>query len=193
MMRTVDETTTSAPPDAAFRAAADVERWPEILPHYRWVRFHRKEAFGRGRVEMAAWRPFAGPLRWPTWWLSEMEARPDERRVLYRHVDGITRGMDVVWEVRPLDSGGSHLRIVHEWDGPPWPLIGGFAARRVIGPHFVSAIAGRTLAGVCRAAEAAAGAPEGAGGSATPGDPATSGGSGAADEADGAGSGEPDR
>jgi hypothetical protein len=26
-----------------------------------------------------------------------------------------------------------------------WPLIGRFAAERVIGPHFVDAIAGRTL------------------------------------------------
>ncbi len=156
-MRTVDETTTTARPEAAFQAAADVERWPDILPHYRWVRFHRKEGLGRGRVEMAAWRSFAGPLRWPTWWVSEMEARPDEGLVLYRHVDGITRGMDVVWEVRALEGGGTRLRIVHEWDGPPWPLIGGFAARHVIGPHFVSSIAGRTLAGVRRAAERASG------------------------------------
>ena len=50
-------------------------------------------------------------------------------------------------------SGSSHLRIVHEWSGPEWPLIGGFAANFVIGPHFVSAIAGRTLAGVASEAE----------------------------------------
>lgn len=150
-MLTVDEHSSDAPPDICFRVAADVERWPEILPHYRWVRFQRKVGFARGLVEMAAWRPF-GPLKYPTWWASEMDHREDERVVLYRHVDGITRGMDVRWEVHPRD-GGSHLRIVHEWDGPAWPIVGRWAADHVIGPHFVSHIAGRTLAGVRREAE----------------------------------------
>lgn len=156
-MRTIDEHESEAPPDVCFHAAADVERWPEILPHYRWVRFRQKRGFASGVVEMAAWRPF-GPLRYPTWWVSEMEHDPDDRVVRYRHVDGITRGMEVRWEVRPRPNGGSHLKIVHEWSGPRWPLIGGFAARQVIGPHFVSHIAGRTLAGVVRAAEGRASA-----------------------------------
>ena len=37
MMHTVDETDVAAPPATVFRFAADVERWPDILPHYRWV------------------------------------------------------------------------------------------------------------------------------------------------------------
>ena len=153
-MRTVDERITSAPPDACFQAAADVERWPEILPHYRWVRFRRKDGFATGLVEMAAWRKF-GPVGYPTWWVSEMDHDRGRRLVLYRHVDGITRGMDVRWEVVPTDDGGSHVRIVHDWNGPSWPLIGGLAADIVIGPHFISFIAQRTLAGVVRAAELA--------------------------------------
>lgn len=155
-MRTVDEAMTSAPPDLAFRVAADVERWPEILPHYRWVRFREKREAAADIVEMAAWRPF--PLfRWPTWWLSEMESDAAARTVRYRHIDGITTGMDVLWEV--VEEGPAHtrLRIVHEWDGPRWPLVRGLAANLVIGPHFVSHIAGRTLSGVVRAAEAEAG------------------------------------
>ena len=132
--------------------AADVERWPDILGHYRRVRFLRKDGFAHGLVEMAAWRRF-GPVGWPTWWISEMRHDPAARTVTYLHVYGITRGMDVQWEVKPLADGRSHLRILHEWDGPAWPLIGRFAANAVIGPHFVSAIAGRTLAGVAREAE----------------------------------------
>jgi hypothetical protein len=150
-MRTVDEEICRADPDVAFQVAADVERWPDILPHYRWVRFHRKDGFAHGVVEMAAWRPF-GPVGYPTWWVSEMEHHGTERTVRYRHVDGITRGMDVVWTVEPRSEGRVLLRIVHEWDGPPWPLVGSAAADWVIGPWFVSHIAGRTLAGV--AAEA---------------------------------------
>ena len=75
--------------------------------------------------------------------------------VAYRHIGGITKGMDVLWEVRPTDDGGSHLRIIHEWAGPNWPLIGGIAANFVIGPIFVHHIATRTLAGIRAAAEAA--------------------------------------
>lgn len=155
----IDERATTASPSHAFHAAADVERWPDILPHYRWVRFREKASFGRGVVEMAAWRNFVGPLRWPTWWLSEMEAEPEVPIVRYRHIDGITRGMDVRWEFVPAVGGGTMVRVVHEWDGPRWPLIGGLAANLVIGPHFISAIATRTLMGVCDAAERAGGAP----------------------------------
>ncbi len=151
-MVTIDERRCSAPAEVAFRVAADVEGWPRILPHYRWVRFLRKDGFARGLVEMAAWRPF-GPLRYPTWWVSEMRHDASVRQVRYRHVQGITRGMDVLWEVSELADGGSHLRLVHEWDGPAWPVIGGIAAERIIGPGFISHIAARTLAGVASESE----------------------------------------
>lgn len=154
-MLTIDVATSSAPPDVCFQVAADVERWPEILPHYRRVSFTRKTGFATGIVEMSALRHF-GPIGYPTWWVSEMEHDARLRRVYYRHIDGITKGMFVVWEVEPTPTGGSKLTITHEWSGPPWPVIGAFAARSVIGPHFVSHIAGRTLTGVCRAAEAIA-------------------------------------
>jgi len=149
---TIDEQHCPAPAEVAFRVAADVEAWPRILPHYRWVRFLRRDDFGRGLVEMAAWRPF-GPLRYPTWWVSEMDHDAARRQVRYRHVKGVTRGMDVLWEVSELADGGSHLRIVHEWEGPRWPLIRGLAAERIIGPGFISHIAARTLAGVSAEAE----------------------------------------
>jgi hypothetical protein len=152
-MLTVDEAVAGASAERCFEVASDVERWPSILPHYRWVRFRAKKGPGRGVVEMAAWRPF--PLfRWPTWWVSVMESDASSGTVRYRHVEGITRGMDVLWEVRSEAEGRTRLRIVHEWNGPAWPLIGGPAARFVIGPGFISHIAGRTLAGVVREAEA---------------------------------------
>ena len=151
-MRTVDEHTAEAPADVCFQVAVDVERWPEILGHYRWVRFIRRDGFATGLIEMAAWRRF-GPVGWPTWWISEMTHDPARRIVTYQHVYGITRGMDVVWEVTPVSERSSRLRIVHDWTGPEWPLIGATAADWVIGPHFVSTIAGRTLAGVAQEAE----------------------------------------
>lgn len=157
-MRTVDEHVMRAPPLTCFEVAADVERWPEILSHYRWVRFHEKRGFGIGRVEMAAWREFAGPARWPTWWLSEMRADAAEPAVYYRHIAGITRGMDVKWEFA-AEGATTRVRIVHEWPGPAWPIVGPLAAGAIIGPGFVSAIARRTLAGVAAEAERRASSP----------------------------------
>lgn len=151
-MHTRNEILIKADPMTIYQLASQVEYWPDILPHYRWVRFQRKDGFATGRVEMSAYRDFAGPIRWPTWWVSEMTCDPALPVVTYKHVDGITKGMDVVWSfhARP---GGTLVRIVHEWTGPGWPLIGGFAANHVIGPRFVSFIAGRTLAGVAAEAE----------------------------------------
>lgn len=160
-MHTHNEIVVDAPADVTFRTAADVERWPDILPHYRWVTFHRKDGFGRGRVEMAAHRYF-GPVPYPTWWVSEMEADPEGQVIRYRHVDGITEGMDVEWRLTPVGdagAGGDRTRvvIVHDWEGPGWPLIGRFAAEHVIGPHFVHVVADRTLAGIRARAEREAG------------------------------------
>jgi uncharacterized membrane protein len=152
-MRTVDAITIAAPPERVFRAARDVERWPSLLPHYRWVRFLERRADGGGGVvEMAAWRPFGGPLRWPTWWVSEMSVDERDATIRYRHVRGITRGMDVAWRVRGA-TGGTAVEIVHEWTGPGWPLIGPMAANIVIGPVFIHGIASRTLAGIKRHSE----------------------------------------
>ena len=155
MMRTVDTIRIAAPPDRVFTAAADVERWPAILPHYRWVRMlDGSPLAGWGIVEMAAWRPF-GLFKWPTWWVSEMDVRPAEREVHYRHIRGITTGMDVVWRVTGNGSEAV-VELIHEWDGPRWPLIRRPAAEWVIGPIFVHGIASRTLAGIRRHAEAEA-------------------------------------
>ena len=150
-MRVVDEGHIAATPARVFAAAKDVERWPAILPHYRWVRTVERHA-DRTVVEMSANRPF-GPLNWPTWWVSDMWVDEARREVRYRHLRGITRGMEVVWRVVP-ENAGTHVTIIHEWEGPPWPLIRWIAANWVIGPVFVHGIASRTLAGISRSAEA---------------------------------------
>jgi ribosome-associated toxin RatA of RatAB toxin-antitoxin module len=157
-MRTLDETWVHAPLGAVYAAAADVERWPAILPHYRWVRVLERRERG-GLVEMAAWRPF-GVVNYPTWWVSEMEHDPATATVRYRHVRGITTGMDVEWKI--VGQGErTHVTIVHAWRGPRWPLIGGPAADWIIGPVFIHGIASRTLAGIRRHVERAHG-PQGA-------------------------------
>jgi uncharacterized membrane protein len=150
-MRTVDCTRMRAPIERVLAAAVDVERWPALLPHYRRVRMLERRTDG-GLVEMAAWRPF-GPFNYPTWWVSEMRVDRAASAVHYRHVRGITAGMDVVWRLKPAGDD-TEVTIVHDWAGPPWPVVGGAAAAWVIGPVFIHGIASRTLAGIRRAVEA---------------------------------------
>ncbi len=149
----VDQLLVRADLDRVFACAADVERWPEWLPHYRWVRFLGPRIDGGGVVEMAAWRPF-GPLRWPTWWVSEMRVDTKAPAVRYRHIRGITRGMDVEWAFARA-GGYVAVTVTHRWRGPAWPLAGRPAAALVIGPVFIHGIAQRTLAGIARVAERA--------------------------------------
>ncbi len=150
-MLRVDERLASAPVDVCFKVGADVERWPEILPHYRWVRFRQRQDFATGVVEMAAWRSF-GVIDYPTWWVSRMWHDRDAPKVYYEHVEGITSRMAVRWEFEPRGTQ-TLIRVVHEWEGPRWPLIGRLAASAVIGPGFISAIAQRTIAGVAEEAQ----------------------------------------
>lgn len=152
-MTIVDEHVMNAPVAVCYRVAADVERWPDWLWHYRDVHFTTRIAFGTGRVEMAAWREFGSWFRYPVWWASEMRLDDDTPAIRFRHVDGITRGMDVEWSFHARDDGRTLVRITHAWDGPDWPIIGDFAWRRVIAPHFVSVIAQRTLKGIAAQAE----------------------------------------
>lgn len=150
-MIVVDEQLVRAPFTVIFALARDVEHWPAHLAHYRSVRFRHRARDGGGLVEMSANRPF-GPLSWPTWWLSEMAVDANAPTVRYRHVGGITTGMDVEWNFKKT-AEGVLVRIVHTWNGPEWPGIGVFAANAVIGPVFVHGIASRTLAGLRQVAE----------------------------------------
>lgn len=152
MMEIVDRIDIAAPRERVFRAAAEVERWPDFLPHYRFVRCLEQRPDKSQVVEMSANRPF-GPLNWPTWWTSEMWIDAPRFEVRYRHIRGVTRGMDVVWRLHE-QAAGTHIELIHAWQGPAWPLIRVPAARFVILPVFVHGIASRTLAGVKRTCEA---------------------------------------
>ena len=153
-MRTLDEGLCRTDVAAIFRLVADVEEWPRHLAHYRWVTMRDRTTDGGGVVEMSACRPF-GPLNWPTWWLSHMSVDHDAPAVRFRHIGGITSGMDVEWTFTAV-SGGTRVTLLHLWDGPPWPVIRTVAAVGVIGPLFIHGIASRTMAGLIRAAEGGA-------------------------------------
>lgn len=132
-----------------YELAAAVENWPDILPHYRWVRVIRNDGHER-LVEMAARRDVI-PVRWRAIQVCD----PITPRITFRHVGGVTTGMDVAWMFEPGPDDLT-VRIVHDFD-PPWPLVGGLVADRIIGPLFVENIAGKTLHRIKEIAEARAG------------------------------------
>ncbi len=135
-----------APYERAFALAAEVERWPERLPHYRYVR-RLPAANGERRFEMGARR---GPI--PVRWQAIQRPLPAERRIEFEHTGGVTRGMWVAWRFDDLLDGALDVSIEHRL-ALRWPLIGELVARHVIGPHFIEAIAARTLRTIKRLAE----------------------------------------
>src|SRR4051812_21422724 len=155
-MEVVDDRMVRAPVSTIFELARQVEHWPTYLSHYRYVRFRSRAEDGGGLVEMSANRPFqvfgARRINWPTWWLSEMAVDVQAPSIRFRHVGGITSGMEVEWTFTS-SRDATHVRIVHIWEGPHVPLLGAWAAKYAIGPVFIHGIASRTLAGLSSVAE----------------------------------------
>ena len=144
-MRSEIHETMKAPYERIFELAAEVERWPEILPHYRYVR-----RLGNGDERRFAMGARRGAI--PVSWEAVQRPMRHERRIEFVHTGGVTKGMVVAWRFAGED-GAVDVSIEHRLD-LDWPLIGEFAASRVIGPHFIEAIAGRTLRRVRELAEA---------------------------------------
>lgn len=126
-----------APPERVFPLVADLDRWPERLPHYRYVRVLDRSS-GAVRAAMSARR---GPI--PVFWVAEQTSERDSRRIRFRHVGGVTRGMEVLWTL-DQEEGGTRARITHDLD-LRWPLVGAFLAEHVIAPQFIEPIAALTL------------------------------------------------
>ena len=83
-----------------------------------------------------------------------LKLRPGERRILFKHIGGITRGMDVEWRLEP-EGDSTRVTISHELSYPV-PLLGPLFARFVVGDLFVRNIAGKTLACIKQIVEAEA-------------------------------------
>jgi len=141
-MHTQNTVQMAGPLDEIVQLAADIERWPEILPHYRWVKL-LDGAGDRKVVEMAARRD-----RIPVKWRAVQEIYRDGPTpvIHFRHIGGATKGMEVDWLFDP-EPEHVNVTITHDFD-PPWPVVGSTIANRFIGPYFVGAIAGKTLAAI---------------------------------------------
>ena len=140
-----------APGRLVFDLARDVERWPDLLPHYLRVGVRRRDPDGSRVAEMVALRRLPGPLGLgiPVAWRARTWAEEDALRLRFRHVGGATRGMDVTWRIEPT-AAGCRVTIEHDFR----PRLAVWAP--VVDRLFVRPIAGRTLASFKSIAEAVA-------------------------------------
>src|SRR6202049_834018 len=80
-----------APKMSIFETAANLELWPKILPHYRYIRYLERSV-DRNLVVMAATRSGI-----PVTWTSEQIIDREKLEVRFHHLKAWTKGMRVVW------------------------------------------------------------------------------------------------
>ncbi len=131
----------NAPVEEVYGRAAATEQWPQILPHYRFVRVLSGDT-QRRRVEMAAKTPLGIPVRWRAEQINDAHVP----QVYFRHLGGWTKGMHVYWRFEPQGTQ-TRVSIDHELHSPLAAIIGKF---------FIDPIATRTLRCMKRAAEESA-------------------------------------
>lgn len=125
-----------APREVIFETAANLALWPEILPHYRYIRYLERGP-GRNVVVMAAVRSGI-----PISWTSEQIIDRENLQVRFHHLKAFTKGMRVVWSFRETPAG-TLVEIAHRLDFriPALAPI----AEPVIGNFFIHPIASETL------------------------------------------------
>lgn len=121
-----------------YQLAANIQDWPTVLPHYRYMRV--LESSDRYKVaDFGASRD-----GFPCVWRARQDLFPEERRIEYRHIRGVTRGMFVEWR---LESRGDRVEVTIDHSlSYRVPLLGPWFAEYVVGDLFVHNIAGKTLA-----------------------------------------------
>jgi ribosome-associated toxin RatA of RatAB toxin-antitoxin module len=125
-----------APKTAIFETAADLELWPKILPHYRYIRFLERRP-DRNIVVMAARRSGI-----PISWTSEQIIDRDRLEIRFLHLKAWTKGMHVVWTFCDVPEG-VRVTISHDlrFRIPALSPI----ADPIIGDFFTHNIADKTL------------------------------------------------
>ncbi len=125
-----------APKISIFETAANLDLWPEILPHYRYIRFLERSP-NRNVVVMAARRSGI-----PISWTSEQIIDRERLEVRFHHLKAFTKGMRVIWTFQDA-PGGVLVEIEHDlaFRVNFMPSI----ADKIIGDFFIHHIANKTL------------------------------------------------
>ena len=125
-----------APKMEIFETAANLELWPKILPHYRYIRFLEREP-DRNVVVMAARRSGI-----PISWTSEQIIDRNRLEIHFHHLKAWTKGMHVVWTFSDQPQGVL-VTISHELRFRI-PALGPIVDP-IIGDFFIGNIANKTL------------------------------------------------
>ena len=125
-----------APKTLIFETAADLELWPKILPHYRYIRY-LEQGPNRNIVVMAATRSGI-----PISWTSEQVIDRDRLEVRFHHLKAFTKGMRVTWRFQDA-PGGVLVEIEHHLAFRVNFLAS--IADKIIGDFFIHHIANKTL------------------------------------------------
>lgn len=135
-MRTINSILMHAPKRSIFETAANLELWPKILPHYRYIRFLERSP-NRNLVVMVARRSGI-----PISWTSEQIIDRDNCEIHFRHLKAWTKGMHVVWTFTEA-PGGVLVQISHDLQFriPVFAPI----VDPVIGDFFIHHVANTTL------------------------------------------------
>lgn len=132
-----------------YRLGSEIENWPKLLPHYRSVEIVRSQ----GNRYMARMKASRSGI--PVSWSCLQERDPVTPRVLFQHVGGFTRGMEVAWDFEERPDGKVTVRISHDFHkGWPVDAFDRFVSDTIVGEFFVANIAGKTLEMVKLLAEA---------------------------------------
>jgi ribosome-associated toxin RatA of RatAB toxin-antitoxin module len=121
---------------AIFETAADLEAWPRILPHYRYIRYLERGAT-RNIVVMAAARSGI-----PISWTSEQIVDREKLEVRFHHLKAFTKGMRVVWTFNDA-AAGVLVEISHDLQFRVPALAP--VANPIIGDFFIHNVASKTL------------------------------------------------
>ncbi|MDB5072004.1 MAG: cyclase/dehydrase [Candidatus Eremiobacteraeota bacterium] len=127
-----------APARAVYALASATEKWPEILPHYRYVRVLEDRGAMRV-VAMGAWQDVF-PIRW----VAEQTNDPDTPHIAFRHVRGWTRGMDVEWVFEEF-ARGTRVTLEHRLKFQ-FPVASEWIGKHIVSGYFVHGVAAKTLA-----------------------------------------------
>jgi ribosome-associated toxin RatA of RatAB toxin-antitoxin module len=135
-MHTANSIIIRAPRNAIFETAANLELWPKILPHYRYIRYLERGA-DRNLVVMAAVRSGI-----PISWTSEQIIDRHKMEIHFHHLKAWTKGMHVVWSFRET-AVGVLVEIVHDLRFRIRFLAP--VVERIVGKGFIHPVASRTL------------------------------------------------
>jgi ribosome-associated toxin RatA of RatAB toxin-antitoxin module len=135
-MRKSNSIIMHAPKMSIFETAANLELWPKILPHYRYIHYLERSP-NRNVVVMAATRSGI-----PIKWTSEEIIDREKIEVRFNHLKAFTKGMHVVWTFTDTPAG-VRVEIMHDLQFRIPALAP--VVDLVIGDFFIHNIANKTL------------------------------------------------